>query len=376
MARLGDVATYINGYAFKLNDWGRAGLPIIRIQDLTGNSYQTNRYAGEYNKKYEVNPGDVLISWSASLGVYIWNNEKALLNQHIFKVIFDKVPINKSFFVYQVKRILDRASDAVHGATMKHLTKPVFDALPFYLPSMDEQIHIASILDTAAGLIDLYRQELVKLDELVKARFMETFVSHQKDICFQEPALLGSICQVNPKKNKDHTLDEDTLVSFVPMTAVTDTGGMDAAECKPYGEVKTGYTYFEENDVLFAKITPCMENGKGAIAKGLCNGVGFGSTEFHILRPIAGKSNPVWLYVLTSLEQFRQDAAAHMTGSAGQRRVPASFLEQYRISVPPIDLQNQFAAFAAQAEKSKTAVQSALDKAQLLFDSLMQEYFG
>lgn len=88
MAKLGDIATYINGYAFKPQDWSDEGIPIIRIQDLTGNSYQANRYNGEYASKYEVNDGDVLISWSASLGVYIWHGEKAVLNQHIFKVVF------------------------------------------------------------------------------------------------------------------------------------------------------------------------------------------------------------------------------------------------------------------------------------------------
>ena len=109
MARLGDIATYVNGFAFKPEDWSSEGLPIIRIQDLTGNSYQANHYDGRYDAKYEVNPGDILISWSASLGVYVWQNEKALLNQHIFKVIFNKVEVDKSFFVHQVRNILDNA---------------------------------------------------------------------------------------------------------------------------------------------------------------------------------------------------------------------------------------------------------------------------
>ena len=137
MARLGDIATYINGYAFKPSDWSDSGVPIIRIQDLTGNSYQANRYSGEYDKKYEVLPGDVLISWSASLGIYVWTGERAVLNQHIFKVVFNKCEVDKSFFVHQVQNILEKAASSAHGATMKHLTKPVFDALPFYLPPLE-----------------------------------------------------------------------------------------------------------------------------------------------------------------------------------------------------------------------------------------------
>ena len=99
MIKLGDVATYINGYAFKPEDREEVGLPIIRIQDLTGNAYDLGFYNGDYPKRIEINDGDVLISWSASLGVYVWNRGRALLNQHIFKVQFDKVNIDKSYFV-------------------------------------------------------------------------------------------------------------------------------------------------------------------------------------------------------------------------------------------------------------------------------------
>jgi type I restriction enzyme S subunit len=88
--KLGDVASYINGYAFKPTDYASEGKPIIRIQDLTGNAYQTNRFAGNLDDKYRVVWGDVLISWSASLGVYVWSAEEAWLNQHIFKVQFNK----------------------------------------------------------------------------------------------------------------------------------------------------------------------------------------------------------------------------------------------------------------------------------------------
>ena len=175
MAKLGDIATYINGYAFKPQDWSDEGIPIIRIQDLTGNSYQANRCNGEYAYKYEVNDGDVLISWSASLGVYVWHGEKAVLNQHIFKVVFDKERISKDFFVHQVGLILENAASDAHGATMKHLTKPVFDALPFYLPPYEKQCEIAGILDKVTSLISLRKQQLDKLDELVKARFVEMF---------------------------------------------------------------------------------------------------------------------------------------------------------------------------------------------------------
>ena len=145
------------------------------------------------------------------------------------------------------------------------------------------------------------------------------------------------------------------------MAAVSEKGSVDLTQTRLYEEVKTGFTYFSENDVLFAKITPCMENGKGAIMEKLINRVGFGSTEFHVMRPIEGISNPYWLYQILAFDKFRKDAAMNMTGSAGQRRVPASFLENYQIGLPPIELQKHFANFVRQADKSKFVLQQLID---------------
>ena len=138
--KLGTIATCINGYAFKPDDWGKEGLPIIRIQNLTGSGEGFNYYDGEYPEKVEVNEGDVLISWSASLGVYLWNQGKAVLNQHIFKVDFDKLPIDKYFFMYAVQQKLDEMGSKAHGSTMRHIVKKDFDNTRIAYPSIDKQI--------------------------------------------------------------------------------------------------------------------------------------------------------------------------------------------------------------------------------------------
>lgn len=173
--KLGDIATYINGYAFKPEQRGSEGLPIIRIQDLTGNAYDLGYYNGDYPKKIELNDGDVLISWSASLGVYLWNRGKALLNQHIFKVVFDKVEIDKFYFMYAVEYNLDKMSLKTHGATMKHITKKDFDNVVIPYPDLDYQKEISYRLTSLKGIIKKYQKQLDLLDELVKARFVEMF---------------------------------------------------------------------------------------------------------------------------------------------------------------------------------------------------------
>ena len=244
------------------------------------------------------------------------------------------------------------------GGVIKYIKLGNLTEALIELPKIEDQRTIVDILNKSKRILSYHQQQLQKLDELVKARFVEMFGMPGTDTKGWGLQYLGTCCELNPKKGTDKRLVSGLRVSFVPMPAVSESGKIDASQIKAYDEVKTGFTYFAENDVLFAKITPCMENGKGAVAVGLCNNIGFGSTEFHILRPINNKSNPYWLYSLTSFDAFRKDAADNMTGSAGQRRVPAVFLEKYKVTLPPIELQNQFAAFVKQTDKSKLQVPS------------------
>ena len=149
---------------------------------------------------------------------------------------------------------------------------------------------------------------------------------------------LKEICEINPKTRE---IDDDTEVSFVPMPSVTEDGKIDTSDIRSYQDVKKGYTVFQEGDVLFAKITPCMENGKGAIAYGLMNGKGCGSSEFHVLRPNKDVVTAEWIYYLTAWEWFRNEAEKHMTGSAGQKRVPKAYLENYVVNVPSLEEQKK-----------------------------------
>ena len=154
---------------------------------------------------------------------------------------------------------------------------------------------------------------------------------------------LSEAVAVNPKIDRSQLAD-DTQVSFVPMAAVgAADGSIDADTVRPYAEVKKGYTHFRENDVLFAKVTPCMENGKMAVARKLKNGMGFGSTEFHVLRPREGV-DPHYVYHFVSSQTFRKEAARHMTGAVGLRRVPSAFLESAEIPLPALGVQREIVA--------------------------------
>lgn len=154
---------------------------------------------------------------------------------------------------------------------------------------------------------------------------------------------LPDAVEFNPKPLRGSIAD-DFEVSFVPMAAVeAGSGRMDPTHVRRYGDVKKGFTSFRDGDVLFAKITPCMENGKMAVAHGLRNGVGFGSTEFHVLRPRDGV-DARYVYYFVSRASFRRDAAHHMTGAVGQKRVPLTFLQQSELPLLPIEEQRRIVA--------------------------------
>ena len=327
-------------------------------------------------------PGDILVSMvrpnlnAVALVPKISNNVLVASTGYCVLRCLRSVDTKYVFYFCQSSAFVDELVRQATGASYPAVTANIVRDCFIPLPSLDAQRHIAAILDKVTDLIAKRQAQLDKLDELVKARFVEMFGEPGTDQKGGGMVCLGSLCIINPKKSQEKRLSSDLRVSFIPMTAVTENGGIDVSETKTYNEVKTGFTYFAEKDVLFAKITPCMENGKGAIAQRLCNGIGFGSTEFHVLRPIPGQSNPYWIYSLTSFPQFRQDAASNMTGSAGQRRVPASFLETYKVSAPPIALQDQFALFVKQIQRMKAKAHNSLEKLDVLKNSLMQQYFG
>ena len=246
--------------------------------------------------------------------------------------------------------------------------------LEFELPPLPEQKKLAEALWAINDTLQAYQKLLIETDELVKSQFIEMFGELGKDDKGWGITTLGECCELNPKRPRD--IDDELLVSFVPMPAVSEDGKIDCSDIKPYKEVRKGFTYFAENDVLFAKITPCMENGKGAVAKGLEGGIGSGSTEFHVLRPIAGKSNPYWLYILTMFESFRVGARKVMTGTGGQLRVPIGYLNDYPITLPPIDLQDRFEEFVHQSDKSKFALQNAISAARETKRSIIADALG
>lgn len=371
--RLGDIATYINGFAFKPEDRSTVGLPIIRIQDLTGNAYDLGFYDGSYPKRIEINDGDVLISWSASLGVYVWNRGKALLNQHIFKVAFDKCNVNREFFVYAVRHKLKEMESKTHGATMKHIVKKDFDNTLIPFPTLNEQGKIAKLLDTAATIISARQQQLQKLDDLVKARFVELFGIYPANPKGWETGTIRDVVS-DVRYGSSRPAVDGGKYPYLRMNNISYGGELDLSDTKridiPDNELDK--CTVRRGDVLFNRTNSKELVGKTCVYNRDDMMVLAG---FVIRVRVSERILPEFLSEFLNTEFSKQMLLAMCKTAIGQANINAQEMQNIGLYLPPIELQRKFVQFKEQTDKSKVAIQKALDEAQLLFDSLMQKYF-
>lgn len=343
--KLGDVATYINGYAFKPADYSLNGKQIIRIQDLTGNAYQTNNFAGELDDKYLVSSGDVLISWSASLGVFEWNKEEAWLNQHIFKVVFNKLPVDKRYFIHQARYVINRGAMLAHGATMRHLTKKVFESLPFSYPNRSEQLTIAKRLDDIQRQIYLAEKQISKLDSLVKSRFVEMFGDLKSDTNgwpikpFETFAIIDT-----------HMANDLTPYLDMPHIGIdsieSGTGRLSGYRTVAEDGIISGKYPFTPEHLIYSKIRPSLNKVALPDFSGVC------SADAYPILPIAGECNRVYLAEVMRSAYFLEYILP-LSGRAQMPKVNKKALNGFSMPLPPIELQQQFAAFVAQVDKSR-----------------------
>ncbi|MEL3972058.1 restriction endonuclease subunit S [Rossellomorea oryzaecorticis] len=219
-----------------------------------------------------------------------------------------------------------------------------------------------------------------KVDKTIEGRLEEVLVSKEEQP-YQVPVnwvwvKMGELIKINPPKSK-LDLPSEQLCSFLPMSNVNPvTGRIYSFEDRLFDKVRKGYTYFEENDVLFAKITPCMENGNTVIAKGLRNHFGYGSTEFYVFRTLDQVNNK-YLYYLLRSKMFRNQAKRAMTGAVGQQRVPKKYLENYQLALPPLPEQiritEKIERLFGKIEEAKQLIEEAKETFELRKSSIIKK---
>ena len=279
----------------------------------------------------------------------------------------------------------------VGGSLMRAQPKYV-QTYPIPLPPLSEQQRIVERIEELLAKLDEAKERLQEVadsfavrkaailhnaftGELTKQWRRENGVSDES----WEDKLLGDVCTVNPKKIDAKNLDDNLEVSFVPMAAVSDVlGEIVNHEVKNLQDVRTGFTNFSKGDVIFAKITPCMENGKSAIVGPLVNDIGYGSTEFYVLR-CKEELNNKYLYHMVRNTTFRAEAKAVMTGVVGQQRVPKTFLQEYQLLLPTLSEQHEIVRLIddllARERKAQQAAEQALASIDLMKKSILARAF-
>lgn len=185
---------------------------------------------------------------------------------------------------------------------------------------------------------------------------------------------LSEVATINPRIPKD--CDETQFVSFVAMASVSENGFLINEETRVFADTKKGFTYFGKGDVLLAKITPCFENGKCLRVNQISHEIGFGSTEFHVIRPQYGKLDSDYLFYLIWNENFRSLGAASMSGAAGQKRVGSDFLKKFEIPLPPLAEQKRIAATLDKADAIRRKRLQAIQLADDFLRAVFLEMFG
>ena len=377
---LGEVGTYINGYAFKPSDWGTRGLPIIRIQNLTNQNTVPNYFDGPYNPKFEVNKGDILIAWSGSLGIHIWQKNRALLNQHIFRVEFNKCDIDKMYFYYAVKQNIHKMLHLTHGATMRHIIKSDFEQIVIPYPSLDVQANISKILNYLEQNIINFRNILLKLELLIKSRFIEMFgdlnhnplhpVVNLKNLIIGSP-LNGFFAskELYDKNGKVKLVGVKEVVGHL-YTNICDTSKLDVDDSIlekyliDYGDMLFCRSSLVQSGIAKASIVPKLNN-KSCIF------------ECHIIKIKLDQQLciPEFMQVQSEQAYFRNQVIKN-SKTATMTTISQQGIVDTKVLLPPLAFQQEFTKFLSQINKLKSDVQKSINETQLLMDSLMQEYFG
>jgi len=371
---LSQIADFINGHAFKPSDWGDEGLKIIRIQNLTDGNKPFNRTAKEVPDKYLIQKGDLLVSWSATLGVFEWkDDENALLNQHIFKVEPKLDIIDKSFFKYVLKYSIEKMLQFTHGSTMKHIVRGDFLNHKIPLPSLEEQRKIVNILDHADTLRQKRQQAIGQLDEYLKSVFLDMF---------GDPV-------INPKKINIRKL-EKLATKITDGTHVTPkyvSEGIKFISAKNVKEESIDWTDIkyitqEEHELLYKRCNPqkgdLLLTKSGSLGMVAIVDVDFEFSLFESLALIKledDQIDPIYLREYLNLNAVKKFYLERTKG-VGVKHLHFIDIKSLPILLPPMSDQKKFVQIVLNAESTKEKMihQSIVMDTQ--FQALIQKSFS
>ena len=373
--KLTELCDILYGFAFDSAGFTEDSTypPLVRIRDVKRGYSETN-YSGDYQEQYVIHAGDLLIGMDGEFNIARWKSRDALLNQRVCK-ISAKEGTEEEYLRFALSRALREIENRTAFVTVKHLSAKELNKLELQVPSLSEQNRIAITLRRIEQLIDLRNEELKKLDELMRARFIEMFGDPETNPKSWEQVTLNDVCSSivrGPfgsalKKEFFVEPDETTYKVYEQKHAIqkSSTIGTYYVTAEKYNELKR----FEccAGDILMScsgtmgELYQLPEGcERGIINQALCK-----FTLNERILPI---------FFLVYMQQTIGDLE---TKGSGIKNIAAvSYVKAMPINLPPMKVQKLFATFVTQVDKSKAVIQKSLEEAQLLFDSLMQQYFG
>lgn len=348
---------------------------------FSAEEYITNE--GLQNSSAKLFPkGSLLIAlYGATVGKLGILNFDSTTNQAIC-CIYQHEMYNKYFLFYYLLNHKKYLIKQGKGGAQSNINQEIIKNLIIPLPPLNEQRRIVGKIEEEFGKIDVGVEKLRFVLEQIKqyrqAVLKSAFDGKLYKTTEWKEKTFNSILEVNPKTDIPQISNGD-LVSFLPMSAVQAETNQYTEEFVSYQKVKKGYTKFKNGDVLFAKITPCMENGKSCVVDNLKYEVGFGSTEFHILRSL-GSIIPKFIFYYIVQESFRKKAQNAMTGAVGQRRVSADYLKNTIINIPSTIAEQQQIVKEIEkrlkvADRIEAVIRQNIDKAEQLKQSILKKAF-
>jgi type I restriction enzyme S subunit len=320
------------------------GKGIFHKEKRTGASLGNKRVFWVEPDCFVVN---IVFAWEGAVAKTT-TDERGMISSHRFPMyrpkrgILDLDYVTYYFNSLQGRYLLGLASPGGAGWN-RTLGQQSFLNLSVPLPPYPEQRMIANILSTCDRTIELMDRRIEAAQQRKKAFLQQLLSGQQRFPEFRSErwaeTRIGDIARVNPPKPRH--LSDDALVSFIAMSDVSESGRVINMVDRPFRDVYSGYTPFQDGDILVAKITPCFENGKGALLSNLRNGCGFGSTEFHVIRADDPRVLSRFIYYHTLTHDFRGAGEVRMVGSAGQKRVRTDFVRNYRIVLPSVNEQRR-----------------------------------
>ena len=380
MKKLMDVCDIQYGYAFdskKFSD-DSSFIPLIRIRDVK-RGYSETFYSGTYSKEYIVHRNDLLIGMDGEFNIARWSSNEALLNQRVCKIIA-KNGTNEEYLRFAMSRKLKEIEEKTSFVTVKHLSAKELKKIILKMPNIEKQNKIANILVKLEDIIKVYKKELEKLNSLIQSRFVEMFGDLADPKCVWNKVKLINVCKTpndvkcgpfGTQLNKNEYQKKGVAVWEIPQ--INDEFASEPIHFLTEKKAKI----LESYSVISGDIVMSRKGNIGKCAV-FPDEYEKGIIHSDVLRIRVDAEQVNSQFMMRQLHYSR--AIKHQIGTVSSGAIMAGInvtkLKQIYVHIPPIDLQNQFAAFVQQVNKSKFEVQKSLEKTQLLFDSLMQEYFG